>query len=199
MALSTYGTFHFVLIAPSEFHSHLVYTEDMQVSSPLALHTIAAVVAVFAVITVSQRGIKSDPQDFTAQLTGSNNIEMGIEHARPLIVALTMSTNGSSGIVDLRHDSSDPIYVSLPSDWTTREVKGSLDAVKTDPPTFGFTRWTIPSRTSISFSVPHPPASILMHNPSGIPLQVKLTRIDLTTQMTERDVILIKDVSVNLW
>ncbi|MDD4628571.1 MAG: hypothetical protein PHE68_04235 [Candidatus Peribacteraceae bacterium] len=171
----------------------------MQVSSPLALHGIAATVAVAVVIALSQGAIRSAPQDFTAQLAGKNDVEMGIEHARPLIVALTVNTNGSSGIADLRHDSADPIYVSLPNDWTTREVKGSLGTVKSDPPVFGFTRWTIPANTPISFSVPHPPSSILMHNPSGIPLQVKLTRVDLTTQKTERDVILIKDVSVNLW
>jgi len=171
----------------------------MQVSSPLALHSIAAVVAVVAVVTVSQGMGGFSPENFTAQLTGQNRIEMGIEHARPLIVALTLSTNGTSGIADLRHDATDPIFVSLPSDWTTREVKGALEAVKSDPPVFGFTRWTIPARTSISFSVPHPPASVLMHNPSGLPLQIKLTRVDLTTQKTERDVILIKDVSVELW
>jgi hypothetical protein len=100
----------------------------------------------------------------------------------------------------MSHDAAETIYVSVPSDWSRREVKGaSLADVIADQPTFGFTRWHLPPGTTISFALRRPPASILFHNPSGVPVQVRLTRVDIEEKTIDRMNILVKDAPVNLW
>ncbi len=172
----------------------------MRLGSPVKVHTIAALAAVIAVVVFSQGTIRSGLPGLTANVSPQARAEIGVEHVRPLSLSLTVSTNGKSGVVDLGHDGSGTAYLSLPSSWMRREVRGTtLAAVVADPPTFGFTRWAIPAGSTVSFAVPVAPETILLHNPSGVPLQIKLTRVDLVTQEVERDVILIQDATTELW
>jgi len=164
------------------------------------VHTIAALAAVIAVVVLAQGTIRGDSLDVTAQVNPQTRVEIGVEHVRPLTLSLTISTNGKNGIADISHDGTGTAYLSLPSSWTRREVRGtSLSTVIADPPTFGYTRWAIPAGATVSYAVPVAPSTILLHNPSGVPLQVKLTRVDLQTQNVERDVILVQDATTELW
>lgn len=178
----------------------LRYTAPMPARSPVKKHTVAALVAVAAVVVFAQGTIRRGSAGLTAQVNPQTRAEIGVEHILPLTLSLMISTNGRNGIADLAHDGTGTAHVSLPSSWTRREVRGTpLATVIADPPTFGFTRWSLPAGATVSFSVPVPPSTILLHNPSGVPLQIKLTRVDLATQEVERDVILVQDATTELW
>lgn len=163
------------------------------------LHAAAAVAAVVAVVVLSQGALREGASSLTAELIPGERAEIGLEHTKPVTLSLSFTTNGPKGIADIRHDALETVHVSLPSSWTKREVGGvPLAAVTADPPVFGFTRWSVPAGAVVSFDVT-PPSTILLHNPSGIPAEVRLTRVNLTKNSVERNIILVQEGSVLLW
>jgi len=163
------------------------------------LHAAAAVAAIVAVVMLSQGALRDGASSLKADLLSGDRVEIGLEHTKPVTLSLSFTTNGSKGVADIRHDALETVYVSLPSSWAKREVGGvPLAAVTADPPALGFTRWSVPTGAVVSFDVT-PPETILLHNPSGIPAEVKLTRVDLKQNLVERDIILIQDGSTLLW
>lgn len=174
--------------------ARLGYTfPPVRLPSPL-LHGLVAIVAIILITVVTYRG-----GDTGANLT-AGRAEIGIEHTTRLTLSLVLSERGGNGIADISHTSGREIYVSLPMDWTRREVRGApLATTAGDAPTFGFRRWRIPAGALISFAIPHFPSSMLLHNPSGIPMEIDLTRVDLDTTRTERNVILVQEGTVELW
>lgn len=175
------------------------------------LHVAAFIAAIIAVVTLSQGALKDSASSLTAQLipvksdlapygtTADRRAEIGLEHTKPVTLSLSFTTNGPKGIADIRHDALETIHVSLPSAWTKREVGGvPFASVMADAPTFGFTRWSVPAGSIVSFDIT-PPSTILLHNPSGIPTEVALTRVDLAKNVVERDIILVQDGSTLLW
>ena len=163
------------------------------------LHAAAAIAAIVAVVMLSQGALRDGAPSLTAQLLPGERAEIGLEHTKPVTLSLSFTTNGTQGVADVRHDALETVYLSLPSSWTKREVGGvPLTSVTSDPPYFGFTRWSIPAGALVSFDIT-PPQTILLHNPSGIPTEVELTRVDLAKNVVERDIILIQDGSTLLW
>jgi len=164
-----------------------------------SLHVAAAIAAVIAVVVLSQGALRDGAPSFMAQLLPSQRIEIGLEHTKPVTLVISLTTNGTKGVVDIRHDALETIALSLPQSWIKREVGGvPLTDVTSDPPTFGFTRWNIPPGAIVSFDVT-PPSTILLHNPSGVPADIRLTRVDLERNVVERDIILIQEGSTLLW
>lgn len=164
-----------------------------------------------AVVTISQGSIRRLTPALTASVTGGESdfapsgatpdrrVEIGLEHTKPVTLSLAFTTQFNKGVADFSHDALETIAVSVPSAWMRREVKGvPLLAVTSDQSTFGFTRWHIPPGALVSFDIT-PPSAILLHNPSGVPAEIRLTRVNLTTQKAERDVVLVKDGTVELW
>lgn len=175
------------------------------------IHAGAAVAAIVAVVVLSQGALREGAPSLLAELISNNatvtpsgtlmnrSAEIGLEHTKPVTLTLSFTTNGSKGVADIRHDALETVYVSLPSSWIRREVGGvPLAAVTADPPSLGFTRWSLPSGAVVSFDVT-PPSTILLHNPSGIPAEVELTRVDLAKNSVERDIILVQEGSTLLW
>ncbi|MDD5623856.1 MAG: hypothetical protein PHI23_04060 [Candidatus Peribacteraceae bacterium] len=173
----------------------------MRLRSPVGLHVLAALFAIVAVVVLSQQALHGTSLDLTASLTETNmKADIGVEHTGPLSLSLSLSKGEGSGIADIGQYGEETIAVSVPADWQRREVRGApLASVTADPSTFGFTRWHLPPGTVISFGVPVSPASLILHNPSGVPLKVTLTRVDLEAQSVERDVVLVQESSVQLW
>gem|GEM_PF-994160 len=163
------------------------------------LHATAAVAAIVAVVVLSQGALKKGAPSLTAALLPGERVEIALEHTKPVTLSLSFTTNGLKGVADIRHDALETVHVSLPSAWTRREVGGvPLAAVTADEPAFGFTRWSLPAGAVVSFDVT-PPSKILLHNPSGIPTEVELTRVNLDKNTVERDIILIQEGSALLW
>ncbi len=125
---------------------------------------------------------------------------IAVEHGTPLKLTLTVGEGKMPGMLDASHDGTGPVKLSVPSGWTLREVRNAaLKDVPADPPSLGFTRWVLPPRAVLSFSLPAPPTGLTVMNPSGIPLHVTLTRVDLAKDTAEEETFLLTEESLRLY
>ena len=125
--------------------------------------------------------------------------EIVVEHTKPIVMALRLSTLTGGVIVDLKQDATEDTHVSVPSSWKRMEVQHvALSQVLSDPPGLGFTRWALPKGAGITFAA-EPFASLSMQNPSGIPLQIKLTTVDLRTHRVEKKSILLQEGPIYMY
>ena len=125
---------------------------------------------------------------------------MAVEHTDPLSLEILVSSLSDESIVDIESDARNSIYVSVPESWERREVRGApINKTGPEEPMFGFRRWTLPAGAGISFRVPGNLQSMLLQNPSGIPVKAELTRIDVQTGETDKDIILVDDQAQRLF
>lgn len=125
--------------------------------------------------------------------------DIGIEHAEPLRLSIAFSIGKQSSIISVEHDSLETVRLSLPEDWRRDEVRGSvLSRITSDPPEFGYRKWHLPAGSLVSFRTDIPWKQLTLHNPSGVPLTVRVTTVDLLMGTSETNAILVKDVPVPL-
>ncbi len=126
--------------------------------------------------------------------------EIAVEHVTPISLYIEVGRLSDSAMVDVYIDGDEDTKISIPSDWKLREVRNaSFNDLISDEPTFGFSRWHLPPHTGVSFYAPNGPESILLHNPSGVPLKVNLVHVDIEAETVERDVLLVSDSSTKLY
>lgn len=140
---------------------------------------------------------------------------IGIEHSKPLALGIEMAqrtriippeepggpqSHVIYGQARLTLRSNEETFISVPSSWKREEVRGpSITQVQGDDPQFGFTRWKMPPNVEVLFAVPQIPDHLLAQNPSGVPVKVTITRIDLDRETVEKDVKLIERRVTELW
>lgn len=160
-------------------------------------HGRAAGIGLVAVLVLSMSSVAPPV------LTGSLHrtvVDIGIEHQRPLSLGLEVGVNGNIAVAEFYSQSDETILISVPSTWIRREVKNaSIDQVVAEPPSLGFTRWSLPPRAGISFRINDTPDSVILHNPSGVQMKLDLAYVDLETDTVEKDVLLIQEDTVKLW
>lgn len=127
-------------------------------------------------------------------------VDIAVEHKESTHLTMNTSTRGDRGLVELSHDSSETILVSLPSEWLRREVRhASLSDIQPEPPTFGFTRWKLPGGARVTFEAQQALQGVILHNPSKVPLRVSFTHVDLETEETLHDSRFVQDNAMQLW
>jgi len=170
----------------------------MLVSSSLRMHFLLALSAFVVLGTISLRTINlsaSVSEDPTVQV-----VDMAVEHTQNLGVNIAMSTLDGQSIMEIGHDGDETIFVSLPEHWIRGEVRhANIGSIISETPMLGFTRWHIPAGSSVTFQALEAPDSILVHNPSKVPLKVKYVVVNLETEDVLQGVRLIMDDSVQLW
>ncbi len=126
---------------------------------------------------------------------------IGIEHDDPVSISLLIARKDKIGTASLTNKSDTEIHINTPSSWSREEVTGApLSAVKQELPVFGFTRWTLPPRAGIRFSIPDTPDAIFFDSPSTTTAAVDLQTIDLPTNRVSSRVVLVqKQALVSLW
>lgn len=128
--------------------------------------------------------------------------DIAVEHAGTATMTLVLGTKTGSqrALLTLRHAGSGTAAVSLPAHWSLREVRGGrLEDLRMDPPTFGLRRYHVPAGVEASFTLSPVPSTVLMHNPSASPLQVRVMRINLSTGLVREDRVLIQKNPTPLW
>ncbi|PIR53762.1 hypothetical protein COU75_04380 [Candidatus Peregrinibacteria bacterium CG10_big_fil_rev_8_21_14_0_10_42_8] len=126
--------------------------------------------------------------------------DIGVEHVQPLSLYVEVGKLSTSAMVDIFSDSDEEIKISVPSDWTLREVRNTpAKDITSDEPTFGFSRWHLPAHSGVSFYAFNGPESILLHNPSGVQMKVNLVTVEIEAETVDRNVILVTDSSVTLY
>ena len=168
---------------PSTINKHLIL-------SGIAL-TIAALIGGQSVLdSVNQKASLLEKQGTAI---------IAIEHTSPASIRFEISFKENSALLHLINKEAD-IAISLPEDWQRGEVKGvSLSSIKSDPPAFGFIRWSIPKNIQIQFRIPNTPTKAIVHNPSESSLKVTLATLNLETDEFNQNIFLLKEDPVTLW
>lgn len=121
-------------------------------------------------------------------------LDIGIEHTLPLSLALTLTEGTKQSLIDIDQTSGGTVYITVPRIWKRTEVRGSAISAFTSEDTAELLRrWTLPANAGISFSSDETPANMRLHNPSGVPVKVQLTRVNLKKETSTYDVYLLKD------
>lgn len=134
----------------------------------------------------------------TVLQTGPNNgsvsaVEIAVEHQSPAAITLTRTSDGT-GIADIRNDSRETLYVSIPEEWLRDEVRGvPLSTVTSTEASLGFMRWVIPIGATVSFRTTDTWNALSVRNISNETMRLAVTTIDLQTQTTETESYLIDD------
>ena len=163
--------------------------------SSARFHLVAAIVGVAVVSVLAGGGTR-------ARLQNGNGVtaEIAVEHARPIELSFAVSTKGGAGIVELAVTGEDETFVSVPEHWIRREVRGvPLAHVTAEPAALGFVRWKFPESAVVGFRMEDAPGSLLLFNPSRVPVKVSVSFIDLDTGDSARDVVLVQDEKVTVW
>lgn len=159
-------------------------------------HTAALVALVGLVLT----GWAFSLPQVSGRAQGRNAVHIGIEHTAPVSLSLTVSTAAEGALIDLRQDGREDIYVSVPASWVRYEVRNvPLSTVTADPPSFGFIRWRLLPGASVTFATIDLFSHLTLHNPSEIPMQLEITRVNLLTEIVAYNVILVQETPVELW
>ncbi len=126
-------------------------------------------------------------------------LDVGVEHTTSMTLSMTITANDTLRVVDIENDATENIAISLPDTWKRGEVRNvPLKSITSEAPSFGYVRWTIPKNASVTFKTKHPFEHLSIHNPSGIPLKIRLTSVDLQKNTGDHQVYLVKEGSVQI-
>jgi hypothetical protein len=120
-----------------------------------------------------------------------------VEHTASFGLGVSVSTAGDTRFAEITNGGTETIHVSLPEHWERREVRNvPLFDILSSVTSSGSVRWSLPVRAAVSYRTDIPWSHIVVRNPSKIPFKIDLAIVNLETQETERDVILVKDKPV---
>ena len=130
-----------------------------------------------------------------------NTVDIGIEHVLAISLTIDVSILDGASIVEITNAEGGEIaFVSVPEEWQRREVrKASIAEITSEESSFGFKRWKLPPNATISYRSQEIPQSMVLHNPSEIPVKVTVNLVDLAKNSIEHDIILVQEASVLLW
>jgi hypothetical protein len=165
------------------------------------IHTAIACGAAIALLTLSFffRSTFSTLQGNAKQQ--ENAIEIGIEHANKISLALTIARKGPLGYAMLRSDIAEPIAISIPESWTIKEIGGvPFASVTRSTPEFGFVRLALPAKARLTIDIPSVPDRITFASPSDTIAKIDLTTLDLRASVIDTQTILLQNTSsADLW
>lgn len=128
--------------------------------------------------------------------TQERYVTMAMEHGEPVTVSLTLARETGIRRIDITHDGAETVFVSLPENWRRDEVRGAaLEDVTREEPNLGYVRWALPAGSDVTYESPDDWTRAEIENPTGIPLGIKLTTVDLEENTSDYRVILIQDGS----
>lgn len=157
--------------------------------------------AFLAAIVVAVLGVLFALSDarLSARIGTESTVTIGVEHLRAAELTLSISNGKGPGLAEFRHDGSETLLLSTPAAWELREVRGgTLENVPADPAAFGYRRWKLPPNVTLSLSIPSSPDAFEIHNPTSVPLQFTLRRIDLAQNAVALNVHLIQQSPVTI-
>lgn len=118
---------------------------------------------------------------------------IAIEHQQRSTVGITIRNLRELGSVVVQNTSGASIAISVPESWERQEVTGTaLRDVTAEEPALGFRRWHLPGDAGITFGTPKRIDHLEIYNPTGVPLQILLKRVDIVTAETEQESILLQ-------
>lgn len=127
------------------------------------------------------------------------SLDIGIEHTKSMTLSIQITKNDALRLIEISNDVLEPIALSTPEDWKRGEVRNvPLKSVIGAEPSFGYTRWTMPAKATVSYKTKHPFEHLNIHNPSGVPVKIRLTIVDLQKNTGDHQVYLVKEGAVKI-
>ena len=165
---------------------------------PVKNHALAACVALFALVVLAGFGARNT---LTTASLQQSIADIGVEHVSPLALTIEVGSFRNAAVVEITsHAEDETVFVSIPDTWEKRAVRNANpSSIKSEDPTFGFTRWHFPPGAGISFGAPVDPSRMIVHNPTGVPLMVNVIRAELETETVIRDKVLIHESSAEIY
>lgn len=169
-----------------------------QAKPPVQNHALAACVALCALVILGGLGARNT---LTTASVQTSVADIGVEHVGPLALTIEVGSFRNAAVVEITsHAEDETVFVSIPDTWEKRAVRNANPStIKSEDPTFGFTRWHFPAGASISFGAPVDPNRMVVHNPTGVPLMVNVVRAELETETVIRDKILVHESSAEIY
>jgi hypothetical protein len=131
------------------------------------------------------------------QLLGT--VEIAVEHPSPLTLTVELTRQQGKEIITLGHDAKEGIHLSVPEGWQRGEVRGAaLSAFTAEPPTLGFRRWVVPASAAVTFHSDQAFEHMTIHNPSGVPVKIRYTGVDLDKQTADHEVYLLQQGEITI-
>lgn len=126
-------------------------------------------------------------------------IDIGMEHAQPLTIAVSLTEGTRQSLIDVDLTSAETSRLTVPRSWQRTEARRApLSAVTGTDAEANMRTWELPTNAGISFSTEDSFRTLRLHNPSGVPLKIQLTRVNLAKNTSSYDVYLLKDGSLLL-
>lgn len=122
-------------------------------------------------------------------------VTIAVEHATTAALTLTRTESGV-GPVDIRNDSQEVLYISLPESWTRDEVRNApLSSIVGEDPSLGFRRWSFPSGATVTFMTNRTWRKLNIRNASSFPLRIGIVTIHLDEGISSTDSYLLQKMS----
>lgn len=134
-------------------------------------------------------------------LPSPTHLTIGMEYEGATSLTLDISRKGSIGYVMVSSDRNHALKISLPASWHRTEVRGvPLQDVTSEPPTFGFVRWTLPPGAGMTLKSFDVPDFITFTTPSKDLARITVNAIDVIEDTLIPHAVLLNGKStVNLW
>ncbi len=141
---------------------------------------------------------------FSTNLSSAEDVApvtIGFEHSAPLSLSVLFAKKENAGYVSITNQSSETIYMNVPSSWTRTEVTGAnLVDVTKNIAFFGVSRWTLPGRSGMKLLMPSAPSAVIFDSASVATAAIDLKTIDLTTLGVSNKIVLVQQQTlVPLW
>jgi hypothetical protein len=127
---------------------------------------------------------------------GESSQTLTVEHGASFGLGIAIGENETLKLLEIANQGEETIHITVPEDWRRTEVRNvPLASVAPSAPGLGYVRWTLPASASVSFRSPKTWGDLTVQNASKIPFKILLTKVELETGRTEKDVILVKDAT----
>ncbi len=162
----------------------------------LTLHTRIALLTLLPVLLwASIRFVERQKADIGV----AEPVRIGIEHTGNAAVTLTRTKDTQPQLIDIANEGTAVVRVSVPAAWQRGEVRGApLASIAGEEPMFGYRRWHLPAGATLSFRNPLPWTGMKVHNPSGLPLRLRVVTVDLEMDTVQRDSYLLSNNTLTL-
>lgn len=123
---------------------------------------------------------------------------IALEHVQPVTLHVTRMTSSGTNVIEVGFTGSGWVALHVPSSWVRMEVRGSpIESVTAEPQDWSFVKWTMPAGATVRFDAPNP-GRITLHNPSGIPVTVSTTTVNIRTGTREDEAFIVTTDSYTL-
>lgn len=116
---------------------------------------------------------------------------IALEHVQPVTLHVTRMTSSGTNVIEIGFTGTGTVAIHVPTSWTRMEVRGApIDSVTAQPQEWSFTQWTMPAGATVRFEAENP-GRITLQNPSGVPVTVSTTTVNVRTGTREDEAFIV--------